>query len=101
MIDDYLINGKLYLKTQIIIKCSKTDGLIYDSAAAVGYFPMEWITIHKPMDVIHCDENELIFEQDGQKWAYSCITSLFLETSCLSKAEIRDNTITDILDENL
>lgn len=94
MIDDYLINGKLYLKTQIIIECCKTDGLIYDSEH-------EWITIHKPMDVIHCDENELIFEQDGQKWAYWCITSLFLEKSCLSKAEIRDNTINDILDENL
>ena len=94
MINDYLINGKLYLKDKIIIECCKTDSLIYDSE-------LEWITIHKSMNVIYCDGNELIFEHDFQIWSYWCITPFFLEVSCLSKAEIRNNKITDILDENL
>jgi len=91
LIDNYLIDNKLHLNEVVRIYCCKTDGVLYDNVQKL-------ISISGSIEVTSYHIDRLNFIKNEQHFSHFTHLTAFLQINCLSKSDIRNTKIDNLLE---
>ena len=91
MIDEYVVNNKLYLKDSTSIEC--TEFFKNKLTWSGNHF---WVTISNFIELDFIDRNQIIFLAGDKLLIYWCDVNIFLDLHCYKKSEIRELKLNEI-----